>query len=575
MIPSEVPTAGCAPCARRRSSVPTSSERLAVVYVRQSTPQQVLDHRESTRLQYGLVTRAQQMGWPKERVLLIDDDLGKSGASSEGRLGFQRLVSEVSLDHVGMILGVEMSRLARSSKDWHQLLEICALFGTLISDLDGIYDPGQHNDRLLLGLKGTMSEGELHLMKQRMQQGRLNKARRGELSVPVPTGYLRHASGEVTLDPDEQVRHVVGLVFRKFEELGTLNAVLEYLVKYAIRLGFRVREGLGKGQLEWRRPNRAALQNLLKHPIYAGAYVYGRRQVDGREKRAGHPSSGRRVNEPQQWYALIKDRFPAYISWEHYERNLARLKANRARSEEVGVARRGPSLLAGLAVCAKCEHRMGVGYGGQRNLHRYVCNSMASQYGGEPCQQLAGECVDEFVSERVLEALQPAALELSLEVTKSLQRGRDDLELLWQQRLERAEYEAQRVGRQYRLIDSENRLVRRQLKREWEEKLTTQQKLKEEYHRFLHEKPQVLSKEEREAIRKLAQDIPALWGASTTTIAERKEIVWQVVEQVVIDAEGESERVHVEIYWVGGTRTEGVTIRPVAKYERLIRNPVI
>lgn len=255
-----------------------------------------------------------------------------------------------------MILGVEMSRLARSSKDWHQLLEICALFGALISDLDGIYDPGHYNDRLLLGLKGTMSEAELHVMKQRMQQGRLNKARRGELSVPVPTGYLRHASGEVTLDPDEQVRHVVRLVFRKFEEFGTLNAVLKYLVKHDIRLGFRVREGPGKGQLEWRRPNRAALQNLLKHPIYAGAYAYGRRQVDGREKQAGRPSTGRRVNEPEQWYAFIKDHFPAYISWEHYERNLARLKANRARAEEVGVARHGPSLLAGLAVCAKCEH---------------------------------------------------------------------------------------------------------------------------------------------------------------------------------------------------------------------------
>jgi DNA invertase Pin-like site-specific DNA recombinase len=204
-------------------------DRLAVVYIRQSTPQQVLDHQESTRLQYGLVARARDLGWAPDRVLVIDDDLGKSGAHAEGRLGFQRLVSEVSLDHVGLILGVEMSRLARSCADWHQLLEICALFGTLIADSDGIYDPAQYNDRLLLGLKGTMSEAELHILKQRMQQGRLSKARRGELALPLPTGYMRRASGEVTFDPDEQVQHVVRLIFRKFEELGTLNAVLQYL----------------------------------------------------------------------------------------------------------------------------------------------------------------------------------------------------------------------------------------------------------------------------------------------------------------------------------------------------------
>lgn len=237
-------------------------ERLAVVYVRQSTPQQVLEHEESTRLQYGLATRAQALGWPEQRVLIVDDDLGKSGASAENRTGFQRLVSEVSLDHVGLILGVEISRLARSSKDWHQLLEICALFGTLISDLDGVYDPASYNDRLLLGLKGTMSEAELHVLKQRMHQDKLNKARRGELTFPVPIGYARRPSGEVIFDPDEEVQQVVSLVFGKFEQLGTLNAVLRYLVGNGIRLGVRVREGEDKGELEWRRPNRTTLNPL-------------------------------------------------------------------------------------------------------------------------------------------------------------------------------------------------------------------------------------------------------------------------------------------------------------------------
>lgn len=290
-------------------------DRLAVVYVRQSTPQQVLDHQESTRLQYGLSTHAQELGWASERVLVIDDDQGRSGTSAQGRVGFQRLVSEVSLGHVGIILGIEISRLARSCADWYPLLELCALFGTLIADGDGVYDPRQYNDRLLLGLKGTMSEAELHIMQQRMRQGVLAKARRGELGMAVPTGYVRRPSGEVVLDPDEQVQHVIRLIFRKFEEIGTLNGVLRYLVEHQVQLGIRRRSGPDTGELEWHRPNRMTLQNLLKHPIYAGAYAYGRRPIDPQRKVPGHPSRGRTVAGPLDWVALIKDQRPAYISW--------------------------------------------------------------------------------------------------------------------------------------------------------------------------------------------------------------------------------------------------------------------
>src|SRR5712692_8579860 len=272
---------------------PWHRDRLAVVYVRQSTAQQVLDHQESTRLQYGLTTRAVELGWAAARVLVIDDDLGKSGTSAEGRAGFQRLVSEVSLDHVGLILGVEMSRLARSCKDWYQLLELCALFHTLIADLDGVYDPAQYNDRLLLGLKGTMSEAELHIMRQRLRQGLLAKARRGELALAPPLGYVRRPAGELALDPDEQVQQVIRLIFRKFAELGTVSALLRYLVAQHIEVGMREREGPGRGEVVWRRPNRVTLQNLLKHPLYAGAYVYGRRRVDPRRQQAGRPSTGR------------------------------------------------------------------------------------------------------------------------------------------------------------------------------------------------------------------------------------------------------------------------------------------
>ncbi len=245
---------------------PWHREQLAVVYVRQSTVQQVLDHQESTRLQYGLVSRAEALGWATDRILVIDEDLGQSGTSAEGRSGFQRLVSEVSLDHIGIIFGVEMSRLARSNKDWHQLLELCALFHALIADLDGIYDPAQYNDRLLLGLKGTMSEAELHILKQRMHQGRLSKARRGDLQFALPVGYVWSPTGELQFDPDEQVQQVVRLVFRTFEELGTLGGLVRYLAHHQIQLGVRVRERPGKGELVWRRPNRATVQMMLKPP---------------------------------------------------------------------------------------------------------------------------------------------------------------------------------------------------------------------------------------------------------------------------------------------------------------------
>ncbi len=552
---------------------PWHRERLAVVYVRQSSPQQVLNHQESTRLQYELVARARDLGWPANRVVVIDDDLGKSGVSTAGRAGFQRLVSEVSLDHVGLILGVEISRLARSCKDWHQLLELCALFGTLIADSDGIYDPAQYNDRLLLGLKGTMSEAELHILKQRMFQGRLSKARRGELVSPLPTGYVRRASGAVTFDPDEQVQHVVRLIFRKFEELGTLNAVLQYLVRHNIQVGIRVRTGLAKGDVEWRRPNRATLQNLLKNPLYAGAYAYGRRQVDPRKQQPGRPSTGRVVLDPPEWFVLLKDRVPAYISWEQYERNLARLKANQARADAVGAVRNGPSLLAGVLVCGKCGCRMTVRYSGAANRLTYLCSRRKIDYGEAMCQSLAGPPLDQFVSGWVLAALEPAPLELSLEAATHLERERADLDRLWQQRLERAAYEAERAGRQYRLVEPENRLVARHLEREWEECLAAQQQLAEEYQRFLHDHPRVVSEAEREAIRQLAADIPALWAAPTTTDAERKEIIRQVIARVVVVAEGSSERVQVTVEWVGGTQSTGIVIRPVARLEQLSYYP--
>jgi DNA invertase Pin-like site-specific DNA recombinase len=557
------------PPARSEKIAPQHLERLAIVYVRQSTPGQLVRHQESTQIQYSLKLRAAQLGWPQERVQVVDDDQGKSAQSAEARLGFQHLVSEVTLGHVGIVLGVETSRLARSCDDWYPLLKVCSLFGTLIGDLDGIYDPAQYNDRLLLGLKGTMSEAELHILKQRMLQGKLNKARRGDLVIRVPMGYVRRPSGEVAFDPDEQVQEVVRLVFRKFEDLGTLNAVLQYLARNGVKLPVRCQERTARGDLEWHRPNRMTLRNIVKNPIFAGAYAYGRRLVDPRRKVAGQPAAGRKEVGPKQYHALLKDRFPAYISWEQFERNQDRLRANQAVGDAIGAPKHGPSLLSGMVVCAMCGHRMSLRYGGTEARHSYYCDRLRQIYAEGSCQSLAGPCLDRFVSQQVLKALEPASLDLSLEAARNIEKERQEADTLWKKRLERARYEVERTARQYQRVEPENRLVARQLEHEWEEKLRQQRELDEEYERSIRTQPRMLTEEEREAIRKLAADIPALWDSPHTTSIDRKEILRQVVDRVSVEVMGQSERVRVVIHWAGGTQTDHEMTRPVASWEQL------
>jgi DNA invertase Pin-like site-specific DNA recombinase len=551
-------------------------ERLAVVYVRQSTRQQVLDHGESTRLQYGLVERAVGLGWPTSRVLVIDEDLGKSGSSAAGRVGFQRLVTEITMGHVGLVLGIEMSRLARSGADWYQLLELCALSGALLADADGIYDPVDYNDRLLLGLKGTMSEAELHLLKQRMLAGKQAKARRGELAIGLPTGYVRRASGEAVLDPDEQVQTVVRLIFAKFAELGTLHGVLRWLVDHGVELGMRLHAGLDKGELVWRRPNRMTLQNILHSPVYAGIYAYGRRRVDPRRQVAGRPSTGRVVRAEDEWLVAIPGLLPAYITVEQYQTNRARLAANAARAETPGVVRAGSALLSGLARCGRCGRRMTVRYHvrGQATQPEYVCARQLTDYGaGQRCQALTGACVDALVTQQVLAALTPAGIAVSLRAAEQVQAGRAELGKLWAQRLERAQLDADRARRCYRLAEPENRLVVRQLEADWEAALAAQQQLREDYDRFTRTRPQPLTAAQQQAITALAGDIEGLWAAPTTTDADRKQLIRALVEQVAITVAGTSERVAVEITWAGGHTTRGQTIRPVARLEQLSSYP--
>ena len=354
------------------------------------------------------------------------------------------------------------------------------------------------------------------------------------------------------------------------EELGTLGGLLRYLARHDIRLGVRVREGPGKGQLVWRQPNRATLQNLLKHPLYAGAYVYGRRQMDRRRYQPERPQSGRVVMSRSDWHALLPDRCPAYLSWEEYERNLARLAANQARATTLGAVRNGTALLAGLVACSRCGVRMGVHYQhshGRPTPFTYDCVAGNNCYGAPRCQHMAGPCLDDFVSAQVLAALAPAALELSLAAAEHVEQERAAVAQLWEQRRERAAYETDRAARQYQAVEPENRLVARTLERAWEEKLQAQQTLEEEYHRFLQQQSRVLTAEERDAIRQLAADIPALWSAPTTTTADRKEILRQVVERVEVDAQGKTEQVRVCITWAGGGQSEDMLVRPIARYQ--------
>jgi DNA invertase Pin-like site-specific DNA recombinase len=471
------------------------------------------------------------------------------------------------LDHVGIVLGVEMSRLARCCRDWYQLLEICALFGTLIGDVDGIYDPADYNDRLLLGLKGTMSEAELHILKRRMLEGKRGKARRGELGMQVPRGYFRRPSGEVMKDPDEQVQNAVRLVFDLFKRYGTMNAVLRHLVRNSIQLPNRIRGGVNKGELRWSRPNRATLNDMLHNPIYAGAYVYGRRPTDPKKKKPGRQSTGRTVARFGQWEVLLKDRLPAYITWEQYERNVRQLELN--TNQATGVPRNGPSLLSGLIVCGQCGMRMVTQYKNNGKGLRYTCLRRSVDYGEDLCQSLPGKALDELTTKLVFQALEPAALEISLRVAEDIEAQRAQLVSHWDHGLERARYAVERAFRQYNAVEPENRLVARTLERQWEEALGAEEELKREYERFLSQQPACLSAEEREAIRQLAADIPAIWHASSTTALERQTIVRQLIERIVVTVEGKTEKVKVRFQWTGGHKTERILIRPVARLEQL------
>jgi DNA invertase Pin-like site-specific DNA recombinase len=542
--------------------------KLAIVYVRQSSPQQVLENRESTARQYALADFAQVLGWPAERVIVIDEDQGQSGTRADNRSGYQRLLAEVTLDHVGIVLGLEMSRLARSSKDWHHLLELCAIFGSLLADQDGIYDPGDPNDRLLLGLKGTMSEVELHTMRNRLDRGRMNKAQRGEMFHGVPMGYVILPNGAVAFDPDEQARTVMQIVFDKFDEIGTIYGLMHDLVRNRIALPVRLRSGSRKGELEWWRPSLPTLCQTLHHPIYAGTYAYGRRPCDPKAKYSGQKNRGKKWKTMEEWKVLIRDRLPAYITWDRYLKNQERLRHNLRGKTTPGTPGKGMSLLAGLLVCGTCGRRMAVAYRTRHEPH-YTCNGHLLNAHEQTCYGLKSTEIDQLVSQQALRSLEPAALELSMKALEDVEKERARLDKNWQQNLQRARYDIDLAERRYRAVDPDHRLVAATLEKGWNEALQQERQIQEDYDRFMRESPPRLTDQERATIQALAKDIPALWQAPATTNADRKQILRCLIDRVVVQVRCDSEHVEAMIHWKGGYESHHAFIRPVKTYAQL------
>ncbi len=543
-------------------------DRLAIVYVRQSSPQQVLENRESRERQYALAQLAQRLGWPTERVVVIDEDQARSGKSADKRSGYQRLMTEVTLGHVGIVLGLELSRLSRSDAEWHRLIDVCGIFHTLLCDQDGVYDALDGNDRLLLGMKSAMSEYELIMMRNRLLRGSRNKADRGELFLSVPLGYLKTPAGEVIQEPDEQAREMIRLVFDKFDELGSAYAVFRYLVVNDLRLGFRRQRGGRIGELEWRPPSHNRILATLRHPFCAGAYAYGMHRTGTKDPATGRAEGGRWFVPPEELPVLIRDRLPAYITWDRYLSNLQRLEQNRSLHDARGVPRRGEALLPGLVVCGKCGHRMTTRYKADKRPS-YYCGEFGRLALNEPCGCISAMALDDLVAREVLRALEPAALDLSLRAIEGAERERKRLHDQWRQTQERARREVEKAERQYHAVEPENRLVARTLEARWEEALKKQRRVEEDYHRFLARLPATLSEADRQRIRSLSAGVAAPWHAPETTASDRKRIVRCVVERVLVVADRATEVNDVTIVWHGGVTTRHQVARPVGRYEQL------
>jgi DNA invertase Pin-like site-specific DNA recombinase len=532
---------------------PQHLARAAVVYVRQSTPKQVQLNQESTRRQYQLVERAQALGWPHPLIQVIDDDLGLSGTSSDQRLGFQRLVAAISLGQIGMVLVTEVSRLSRLNSDWHRVIELCAVFQTLIADEDGIYDLRDPNDRLLLGLKGTLFSAELHILRARMQGNLLNKARRGELALRLPVGYRRQKDGTVILEPEEQVRQTLALIFTQFTALKSARAVQRYFSEYHLLMPRVIQYGLDEGQIHWVTPTYQMIQQVLTSPVYAGVFVYGRRKTS---TLPGDPPQMQIHRLPaEEWEIVIPNIYPAYLSYDQYLANRRILHDNLYNFEKKGrgAPRDGRGLLQGILICGRCGRHLTPSY--STDYRAYVCRREQITYAQPQCQAFPAYYLDETLSEIFLQAVQPAQLEVTLAAMDQLEHERQTVLQQWSLRLERARYQAQLAQRQYDAVDPDHRLVAAELEKRWNEALLALRQLEQEYALVQRMELSPLTETERQAVRQLATDLPALWQAPTTSMADRKRLLRLLIQEVTLTTHPETRSATAVILWSGGVTT--------------------
>jgi DNA invertase Pin-like site-specific DNA recombinase len=531
--------------------------RAAFVYIRQSTLTQLERNRESTARQYKLVDRAVQLGWVADRVRAIDDDQGISGSGKTQREGFELMASEVALGRVGIILALEVSRLARNNADWYRLLDFCGLTDTLIGDEDGVYHPGLYNDRLLLGLKGTMSEAELHVIRARLLGGIRNKAARGELRRALPIGFVwGEKDGEVLFDPDEGVKEAVRTVFQKFSETGSIRQVWVWFRGH--KLLFPSRPHLG-AEVRWIPPTYHSIHMVLDSPVYAGVYKYGSTRQERYVDDTGRIRGRVRHLPSTEWQVRIRDHHPGYIDWETYEMNHKRIARNTRPTphQGVGAIREGAALLQGLATCGRCGRKLRVHYQGRNASPGYHCPGSTLVDGRSTwCLRIGGVRIDQAVADAVLEAITPAGIDAALETERHFETGQDTALQQWILQVERAEYEAQRAERRYRNVEPENRLVARTLETEWEKRLSELTAAKSELeNRRLHQ-PLALTDEQRERLRMLGQDLRTVWTLPSTTDRDRKELIHTLLEEVSIAVERKASTAHIRLRWRGGAFSE-------------------
>ena len=535
----------------------THISRPAFVYLRQSSPSQVLHNRESTERQYALVNRAIELGWSHEQVMVIDEDLGISGGGEAERSGFARMTTEVALGRVGIVLSLEVSRVARNNAEWYRLLDLCGISDTLIGDSDGLYHPGLFNDRLLLGLKGTMSEAELHILRARLDGGIRNKAARGELRRGLPVGLVwGEEDGEVRLHPDEAVTGAIRTVFERFAEMGSVRKVWLWFRSHGLLFPLQSNRW---PEIQWTSPTYTAIHHVLTNPAYAGAYAYGKTRQERYVDEKGRVRSRTRKLPREQWQVLIADHHPGFIDWETYEANQARIASNtRPRRHQAGGAvREGAALLQGIARCGRCGRHLRVYYQGRASSPGYHCPASTIVNGrGSYCLRVGGRQVDDAVAKAFLAALTPAGVEASLEAAALVEGDRDAALEQWRLAVERARYEAERAERRFRVVEPENRLVARTLETEWNQRLAEFESTKAELARREELRPRSLTAQQRDTLRMLGADLERVWSAPTTTDRDRKELLRTLLEEVIVAPESEQNSIRLTLRWLGGAITE-------------------